>query len=236
MSLIRQRYLTVQHHTYSEYVGAGDPLDLNPPQTPGDVYINIELPYRVLYWDGELWKQWVSMSTSMDHPHPTLIPTRILSPTTKQFSWLPSSGYNGYLNMLSKRLGDSRPDNAITHVTAFAATHSLTKDSPRLVQTPRPTQHPLPQPTRINKNIPSSSSSTKDSPRLVQIPRPTQHPLPQPTRVNKNIPSSSSSTAITNVHKRKISSEEQERRVTKRLEQRLTLKSTEVAGGEHINH
>jgi len=202
MSLIRQRYLTVQHYTYSEYVGAGDPLDLNPPQTPGDVYIDIELPYRVLYWDGELWKQWVSMSTSMDHPHPTLIPTRILSPTTKQFSWLPSSGYNGYLNMLSKRLGDSRPDNAITHVTAFAATHSLTKDSPRLVQTPRPTQHPLPQPTRINKNIPSSSSST----------------------------------AITNVHKRKISSEEQERRVTKRLEQRLTLKSTEVAGGEHINH
>ena len=202
MSLIRQRYLTVQHHTYSEYVGAGDPLDLNPPQTPGDVYIDIELPYRVLYWDGELWKQWVSMSTSMDHPHPTLIPTRILSPTTKQFSWLPSSGYNGYLNMLSKRLGDSRPDNAITHVTAFAATHSLTKDSPRLVQTPRPTQHPLPQPTRVNKNIPSSSSST----------------------------------AITNVHKRKISSEEQERRVTKRLEQRLTLKSTEVAGGEHINH
>ena len=202
MSLIRQRYLTVQHYTYSEYVGAGDPLDLNPPQTPGDVYIDIELPYRVLYWDGELWKQWVSMSTSMDHPHPTLIPTRILSPTTKQFSWLPSSGYNGYLNMLSKRLGDSRPDNAITHVTAFAATHSLTKDSPRLVQTPRPTQHPLPQPTRVNKNIPSSSSST----------------------------------AITNVHKRKISSEEQERRVTKRLEQRLTLKSTEVAGGEHINH
>jgi hypothetical protein len=202
MSLIRQRYLTVQHYTYSEYVGAGDPLDLNPPQTPGDVYIDIELPYRVLYWDGELWKQWVSMSTSMDHPHGTLIPTRILSPTTKQFSWLPSSGYNGYLNMLSKRLGDSRPDNAITHVTAFAATHSLTKDSPR----------------------------------LVQIPRPTQHPLPQPTRVNKNIPSSSSSTAITNVHKRKISSEEQERRVTKRLEQRLTLKSTEVAGGEHINH
>jgi hypothetical protein len=132
MALLKHTILTVQQYTYSEYVGVGDPLAiLNPVLAPGDIYIDLADPHRILYWTGQIWNQWTSMGACMDHLNPTLTPTRILLPTSKQFSWVPSSGRIGYQDIVARRLGP-REDCAKTHVTIFAKTNSLTIDSPQI--------------------------------------------------------------------------------------------------------
>src|SRR5215471_4128864 len=141
MSLIRHRNLTVQGLSYNEYVGTGyPPTDVTSQAALGDIYIDLGQPHRVFYWGGNQWNSWTSMQSCMDNLHPSSKPDRILMPTAKQFSWVPSTGLRGYSESVSKRLV-TRPDNTDTHVGVFAKAHSLTIDSPRIdVQAIEPLQ------------------------------------------------------------------------------------------------
>jgi hypothetical protein len=129
MALLRRKDILSAGYNYVEYVGSGNPPhDVNSAKKPGDIYVDLGSPHRVLFWNGHLWEEWTSMQTSMQHTHPTLDPARIIMPTAKQFSWVVASGYQGFSSSVSKRLG-ARQDNVDTHVKIFVKVNSFSMEA-----------------------------------------------------------------------------------------------------------
>jgi hypothetical protein len=114
MEAFPNKRMEVQGCSYLEYRGRGPPPSTITPQaTPGDIYLDVVGPYQVWVRRTDGWKEWQSMQTTQKCPHPSQ--PRILMPTTKRFSWVPSSGIETYTRTVLQRLSN-RKDDANTHV------------------------------------------------------------------------------------------------------------------------
>lgn len=131
MNIFRHRNITSKRYTYSEYVGSGDPPS-NLLLCPGDLYIDLDEPFRVLYWTGDMWNRWTSIERSRDDVLSYLSSPRLLLPLSGEFNWVPTSDYERLVPEIMKRLGD-RPDNEDTHVRIFKKCNKLSKHAPRIV-------------------------------------------------------------------------------------------------------
>ena len=100
---------------FTEYRRKGKLTVGQPPAKPGDVYFDVkEQPYTVWVCQSDYrWNQWVSMADSNKFKQPEH--ARILYPLVQCLTWVPISGYDGYLRQTTLRLGKQN-DSADTHI------------------------------------------------------------------------------------------------------------------------